>query len=380
MLVVLAGGIYLLTKIEREFTPPTPARRMSIAVTAENGVTFEETRQVFDAFERDLLARTEELEIDAVSANFSARSGNVTVYFRDDASTQRSTAELTNEIRAMMPQLPGYDFSVGRRWGRGGGGALGVSVDITGPNTEVLALFAEDIGARLGALPGVDDVSTNLESGDEQLQVRVNPRPRHRRQPDADGGGPTAELQPEREQRRHPGGRRRRVADPGARDRGGAGRPERPCAAPRGSDRRSGSARCAGHLRAPAGAALHPARRRQRDRLGYRQHRPARHVRLRGQIQGMLAGQQLPPGYTAEVGQELSSLPAVGAAVAARTHSGRRLHLPRDGGAVRVVRAPDHDTHLAAVLAARRRGAVLPHGHHPEHQLVARDHGAGGSW
>ncbi len=174
MLAVLGGGVYLLTKIEREFTPPTPARRMSIAVSAENGMSFAETQAVFAAFERDLLARTDELEIDAVAANFSARNGSVTVYFRDDASTQRSTAELTNEIRAMLPQLPGYTFSVGRRWGRGGGGALGVSVDVTGPNTEVLALFAEDIGARLGALPGVDDVSTNLESGDEQLQVRVN--------------------------------------------------------------------------------------------------------------------------------------------------------------------------------------------------------------
>ena len=173
MLVMLGGGLYLLTQIEREFTPPTPARRMSIAVSAENGVTFAETRAVFDAFERDLLARTEELEIDAVAANFSARSGSVTVYFRDDAGAQRTTADLSNEIRGLLPQLPGYTFSVGRRWGRGGG-ALGVSVDVTGPNTEVLALFAEDISARLAALPGVDDVSTNLESGDEQLQVRVN--------------------------------------------------------------------------------------------------------------------------------------------------------------------------------------------------------------
>lgn len=174
MLVMLGGGLYLLTRIEREFTPPTPARRMSIAVSAENGVSFAETRAVFDAFERDLLARTEELEIDAVAANFSARSGSVTVYFRDDAGAQRTTADLTNEIRGLLPQLPGYTFSVGRRWGRGGGGALGVSVDVTGPDTEVLALFAEDISARLAALPGVDDVSTNLESGDEQLQVRVN--------------------------------------------------------------------------------------------------------------------------------------------------------------------------------------------------------------
>ena len=106
---------------------------MSIAVNAENGVTFDQTREVFDAFERDLLARTEELEIDAVAANFSARNGSVTVYFRDDASTQRTTAELTNEIRAMLPQLAGYNFSVGRRWGRGGGGALACRSTLPAP-------------------------------------------------------------------------------------------------------------------------------------------------------------------------------------------------------------------------------------------------------
>ena len=303
MLVVLAGGIYLLTKIEREFTPPTPARRMSIAVTAENGVTFDETREVFDAFERDLLARTEELEIDAVSANFSARSGNVTVYFRDDASTERSTAELTNEIRAMMPQLPGYSFSVGRRWGRGGGGALGVSVDITGPNTDVLALFAEDIGARLGALPGVNDVSTNLESGDEQLQVRVN-----RDRATAANLTPTAvgQLLSSNLSESNAGSFaagddelpiRVRVTEAARVDLSGLAQlpvDQAADAVPLGA--------LATFERQPGPRSI------QRDGgseiVSVTANTDMRGMfRLRGQIQGMLAQQQLPPGYTAEVGQ-----------------------------------------------------------------------------
>ncbi len=303
MLVVLAGGIYLLTKIEREFTPPTPARRMSIAVTAENGVTFDETREVFDAFERDLLARTEELEIDAVSANFSARSGNVTVYFRDDASTERSTADLTNEIRAMMPQLPGYSFSVGRRWGRGGGGALGVSVDITGPNTDVLALFAEDIGARLGALPGVNDVSTNLESGDEQLQVRVN-----RDRATAANLTPTAvgQLLSSNLSESNAGSLaagddelpiRVRVTEAARVDLSGLAQlpvDQAADAVPLGA--------LATFERQPGPRSI------QRDGgseiVSVTANTDMRGMfRLRGQIQGMLAQQQLPPGYTAEVGQ-----------------------------------------------------------------------------
>ena len=303
MLVVLAGGIYLLTKIEREFTPPTPARRMSIAVTAENGVTFDETREVFDAFERDLLARTEELEIDAVSANFSARSGNVTVYFRDDASTERSTAELTNEIRAMMPQLPGYSFSVGRRWGRGGGGALGVSVDITGPNTDVLALFAEDIGARLGALPGVNDVSTNLESGDEQLQVRVN-----RDRATAANLTPTAvgQLLSSNLSESNAGSFaagddelpiRVRVTEAARVDLSGLAQlpvDQAADAVPLGAlatfERQPGPR----SIQRDGGSEIVSVT-ANTDMRGMFQ--------LRGQIQGMLAQQQLPPGYTAEVGQ-----------------------------------------------------------------------------
>lgn len=303
MLVMLGGGIYLLTQIEREFTPPTPARRMSIAVSAENGVTFAETRAVFDGFERDLLARTEELEIDAVAANFSARSGNVTVYFRDDAAAQRTTADLTNEIRGLLPQLPGYTFSVGRRWGRGGGGALGVSVDVTGPNTEVLALFAEDISARLAALPGVDDVSTNLESGDEQLQVRVN----RDRATAADltatevGQLLSANLSDSAAGTLAAGGEelpiRVRVTETARVDLNGLAQlpvEQGAGAVPLGTvaafERRPGPR----SIQRDGGSEIVSVT-ANTDLRGM--------FRLRGQIEGMLSRQQLPPGYSAETGQ-----------------------------------------------------------------------------
>lgn len=303
MLVMLGGGIYLLTQIEREFTPPTPARRMSIAVNAENGVTFAETRAVFDAFERDLLARTEELEIDAVAANFSARSGSVTVYFRDDAATQRTTADLTNEIRGLLPRLPGYTFSVGRRWGRGGGGALGVSVDVTGPDTEVLALFAEDLSARLAALPGVDDVSTNLESGDEQLQVRVNRDRATAAELTATEVGQllSANLSDSAAGTLAAGGDelpiRVRVTESARVDLNGLAQlpvEQGAGAVPLGT--------VATFERRPGPRSI------QRDRgseiVSVTANTDLRGMfRLRGQIEGLLSQQQLPPGYRAEVGQ-----------------------------------------------------------------------------
>jgi HAE1 family hydrophobic/amphiphilic exporter-1 len=174
MLATLAGGFFLTTQIEREFIPRTPARRVSVSIRGENDATLVDTRNVFNEFEQSLLFRAGELELSAVSANFNSRGGSVTLYLRDDEATRLSTTEITDEVRGAFPQLAGYSFSVGRRFGRGGGGALGVSVDITGPDTEVLALFADDIGQRIASMSGVEDVSTNLESGAEQLLVGVD--------------------------------------------------------------------------------------------------------------------------------------------------------------------------------------------------------------
>ena len=174
MLAALGGGILLVTQIEREFVPRTPARQVSVSIRGENAASLADTRAVFNRFEESLLQRADELEVGAVSANFDQRGGSVTVYLRDDEASRRFTAEVTEDIRASFPELAGYSFTVGRRFGRGGGGALGVSVDVTGPDTEVLALLADDIGQRIAAMEGVDDVVTNLESGAEQLLVGVD--------------------------------------------------------------------------------------------------------------------------------------------------------------------------------------------------------------
>ena len=82
--------------------------------------------------------------------------------------------KLTGEIRQILPDEAGFKFSVGRRYGRGGSGGLGVSVDLMGPDTEILSLFADDIRLQLSQIPGVEDVETTLTSGDEQLHVLLN--------------------------------------------------------------------------------------------------------------------------------------------------------------------------------------------------------------
>jgi HAE1 family hydrophobic/amphiphilic exporter-1 len=71
--------------------------------------------------------------------------------------------------------MPGVKFKIGGG-GRGGWGNIGVGVEVNGKDPEVLALLAEDVKLRMEGIPGVLDLDTSLESGNEEIRVSVDRR------------------------------------------------------------------------------------------------------------------------------------------------------------------------------------------------------------
>ena len=173
ILSILGGSLYLFSKIERGFTPPSPSRRMDITVESPRSADLGEINEVYDQVEKTLVENQEDFEIKMISTNFRERRGRLTVFFEDVEESKYSTTELQDKVRGVLPEIPGYAFKVGRSFGIGGG-QLGISVELKGPNSGVIAILAEDAKGRLGSLQGVKDVDTNLESGDEEIRVAVD--------------------------------------------------------------------------------------------------------------------------------------------------------------------------------------------------------------
>jgi len=169
----LAGGILLFTKIEREFTPPAPSRRMNINVVLPRDYGMEEIRKVLIETENSLLTKRAALEIKMLSTNFRHGRGSISVYFNDLEESHRSTQELNDSVRAALPEIAGISFTVGRRRWLGGGDST-VSVELKGENNTLLSVLAEEVKERLSRISGVSDVDTNLESGDEEVHVSVD--------------------------------------------------------------------------------------------------------------------------------------------------------------------------------------------------------------
>jgi HAE1 family hydrophobic/amphiphilic exporter-1 len=95
------------------------------------------------------------------------------IYFTPEEEAKKNTTELYDDVRAVLPEIPGVRFRVGRMHGRGGN-QMGVSVELKGKSTTVLATYAEQVKSLLEGVPGVKDVDTSMERGDEEVRVNVD--------------------------------------------------------------------------------------------------------------------------------------------------------------------------------------------------------------
>ena len=172
--VILLTGHYVYSKVEQQpGSRYQPVR--SVRITVEMPATYDvhTARQLYEQVEAMLIPQKDELDIEAISTSFSSRRSNrLTLYLTPPSEAKLSTEEVQRRVLAMLPDdIPGVRFKTGGGWGSS---AVGVGIDITGRNPQVLAMLAEDIRLRLQGIPGVMQIETSLESGNEEIRVTVN--------------------------------------------------------------------------------------------------------------------------------------------------------------------------------------------------------------
>lgn len=172
--VALTGtGYFLYNQIEQRGTPWTPERRVDMTVVIERSYSLAEIRAHFDQIEAILLAQKDSLDIEALSTSFGLRRGRIRAYLVDADAGRFSTMAAGNAIKQLLPAKVGYTYKMGRSrsWT---GNQLGVEVQLHGRNPEVLAVLMEDVKAGLEQFPGVQDVDSSLEDGEEEVRVAIN--------------------------------------------------------------------------------------------------------------------------------------------------------------------------------------------------------------
>jgi len=176
-LAISWGAWQLYQTIDRDWQPRIPERRMDLTIDLPHTYNVTQIEALYDSLETLLLNNKDSLEISQVASRYMKHRGhyhaNLTVYFTPEEEAVKETTELYKEVRALLPPIPGVQFRVGEMHGRGGR-EMGVRVELKGKNTAILTLYAEEVQKMLRTIPGVKDVDTSLEEGEEEMRISVD--------------------------------------------------------------------------------------------------------------------------------------------------------------------------------------------------------------
>ena len=161
---MLWGSWALFSGIERSFTHGSQERQVRINVDTPRNYSLEQTAALFEEVRQLLEPRREELEIADIVYEYDRRSGRsrggwgggrrFEIFLKDEDESTRTTREITDEIRRLLPVKAGVEFRIAQSQGRGGGGS-GISLEVSGDDIGVLKLVAEKVASALAdSCPG----------------------------------------------------------------------------------------------------------------------------------------------------------------------------------------------------------------------------------
>jgi len=182
IVAMFAGVVHLFTTIERSFSSRSLERQVILKVDTPRQYSPEQTKALYETLYTLVDSRREELDIADISYAFDRgtgrsragwrRSRQFDIYLLDEDESDLTTGEVRERLRELLPVKAGVDLRIAA--GRGRHGSSGIQIELMGDDPVVLEFLSQQVADRLAALPMIRDVDTSLESGDEEIQVRVS--------------------------------------------------------------------------------------------------------------------------------------------------------------------------------------------------------------
>ena len=174
LLVLLALGSVAIPAnfVSMDFFPDqNNNREFRLHYHVNGSYTLERVEEAVNRVEAYLLPRKEELEIESVYSFYESGYAMSTITLIEGDGARRSVEDIQDQIRRELPKLVIANPSF--QW-RSSGGQEGVRIMIAGESSTLLADLSQDIAAVLSRVPGLVDVRSENETGDEEVLIAVD--------------------------------------------------------------------------------------------------------------------------------------------------------------------------------------------------------------
>nr|WP_136250411.1 efflux RND transporter permease subunit [Ningiella ruwaisensis] len=179
---VLGATVFLYPKIQQEFTPQEDRGAFFVIVNGPEGASYSYMREYMDEIERRLMPLVETGEINRLLVRSPRSFGNVenfntgiAIVILNDWAVRRPAAEIMQEVRTKLGELPGVRAFPIMRQGLGGGTQKPVQFVLGGSTYEELAKWRDILLAKIDENnPGLEGIDNDYKETRPQIDFNIN--------------------------------------------------------------------------------------------------------------------------------------------------------------------------------------------------------------
>lgn len=182
-IIIFIGSMASLATVGMEFFPSMDEGSISIGIKLPLGSRVNDVNEVAEIIEEKLTA-IDEIDILFTSVGSSAsvmsnssgsNSGSISITLVKLKERNRSTVEVTEEIRGLMKDIAGAEITVGESSTSAmSGGSDPISIKIKGDKLEVLEEISNDFKEIIESVEGTREVKMSLGDAVSEVEVLVN--------------------------------------------------------------------------------------------------------------------------------------------------------------------------------------------------------------
>lgn len=171
LILLLSTTYYPYSKLASSNERDNEGRRVVIELELPKHYDLYKTNEVFLQFEKILFENKEALEIKYILSRFGDREGRLRLFLTEIANAKLSVKEITTAIKKLLPKLPGVETQI--NWESE---SKDPTIDITliGPDTATLEKIANAVKDRLRLIPELQNIDTAQEKKADELHIHLN--------------------------------------------------------------------------------------------------------------------------------------------------------------------------------------------------------------
>jgi HAE1 family hydrophobic/amphiphilic exporter-1 len=172
ILLILFSIVIPMNVVKKDMFPQHEDRRLFLRYNINGNYTLEKVENAVDIVEEYLYAHQEKFEIKSVYTYFEGNYAMSTINLLKGKGASKSQEVIRREIEKDLPKMAIADFSFERRRSMGGEDSL--KIHLIGKSSARLVELSKEVANVLGRVPGLIDVRSEAESGEQEVQVVVD--------------------------------------------------------------------------------------------------------------------------------------------------------------------------------------------------------------